>query len=141
MQQCLELAEQKLQQMLTEVVAELAQRVAALSKVLLLVPGGRARGGPVPLLSHHAPPRAAESTKECRHRGRSARLRWERSLSVRQSPLPCHPCVNFPAVLSCALCVPRMLQLQVTAAQSSVSNSKPSRIKEKNPILFKRWPE
>ncbi|XP_060257942.1 liprin-alpha-1-like [Ovis aries] len=33
LQECLELAEQKLQQMLTEVVAELAQRVAALSKV------------------------------------------------------------------------------------------------------------
>ena len=48
MQQCLELAEQKLQQMLLEVEAELAQRVAALSKVLLLVPRRRARGGPVP---------------------------------------------------------------------------------------------
>ncbi|KAI4572870.1 hypothetical protein MJG53_012708 [Ovis ammon polii x Ovis aries] len=33
LQECLELAEQKLQQMLTEVVAELAQPVAALSKV------------------------------------------------------------------------------------------------------------
>ncbi|KAM7241368.1 hypothetical protein CapIbe_007940 [Capra ibex] len=33
LQECLELADQKLQQMLTEVVAELAQRVAALSKV------------------------------------------------------------------------------------------------------------
>ncbi|KAI4572853.1 hypothetical protein MJG53_012691 [Ovis ammon polii x Ovis aries] len=33
LQECLELAEQKLQQMLTEVVAELAQLVAALSKV------------------------------------------------------------------------------------------------------------
>uniref|UniRef100_A0AC11E404 Uncharacterized protein n=1 Tax=Ovis aries TaxID=9940 RepID=A0AC11E404_SHEEP len=33
LQQCLELAEEKLQQMLTEVEAELAQRVAALSKV------------------------------------------------------------------------------------------------------------
>ena len=128
--------------MLTEVVAELAQRVDALSKVLLLVPGGLAWGGPVPLLSHHAPPRAAQSTKERRRGGRAARLRWECSLSVRQSPLPCHPCVNFPPVLSCALCVPRMLQLQVTAAQSSVSNSKPSRIKnEKDPILVKRWPK
>ena len=105
------MAEQKLQQMLTEVVAELTQQVAVLSEVLLLVPREKARGGPVPLLSHCAPPRAAQSTKERRHRGRSARLRWERSLSVRQSPLPCHPCVNFPAVLSCALCVPRMLQL------------------------------
>ncbi|XP_068847585.1 liprin-alpha-1-like [Capricornis sumatraensis] len=36
LQLCLELAEQKLQQMLTEVVAELAQRGAALSKMLLL---------------------------------------------------------------------------------------------------------
>ena len=136
------LADQKLQQMLTEVVAELAQQVATLSKVLLVVPGGRARGGPVPLLSHRAPPRAAQSTKERRCGGRAARLRWERSLSVRQSPLPCHPCVNFPPVLSCALCVPRMLQLQVTAAQSSVSNSKPSWIKnEKDPILVKRWPK
>ena len=44
MQQCLELAEQKLQQMLLEVEAELAQRVAALSKVLLLVPGGGGGG-------------------------------------------------------------------------------------------------
>ena len=136
------LADQKLQQMLTEVVAELAQPVAALSKVLLSVPGGRAWGGPLPLLSHRAPPRAAQSTKERRRGGRAARLRWECSLSVRQSPLPCHPCVNFPPVLSCALCVPRMLQLQVTAAQSSVSNSKPSRIKnEKDPILVKRWPK
>ena len=40
LQECLELAEQKLQQMLLEVEAELAQGVAALSKVLLLVPGG-----------------------------------------------------------------------------------------------------
>ena len=31
--------------------AEQAQRVASLSKVLLWVPGGRAQGGPVPLLS------------------------------------------------------------------------------------------
>ena len=44
MQECLELAEQKLQQMLLEVEAELAQRVAALSKVLLLVPGGAGAG-------------------------------------------------------------------------------------------------
>ena len=93
------------------------------------------------MLSHRDPPRAAQSTKERGRGGGAARLRWERSLSVRQSPLPCHPYVNFPSVLSCALCVPRMLQLRVTAAQSSVSNSKPSRIKEKNPILFKRWPE
>ena len=128
--------------MLTEVVAELAQPVAALSKVLLLVPGAGARGGPVPLLSQGAPPRAAQSTEERRRGGRAARLRWECSLSVRQSTLPCHPCVNFPVVLSCALCVPRMLQLRVTAAQSSVSNSKPSRIKnEKDPILVKRWPK
>ena len=92
-------------------------------------PVGRGRGGPVPVLSHRAPPRAAQSTKERGRGGGAARLRWERSLSVRQSPLPCHPCVNFPPVLSCALCVPRMLQLRVTAARSSVSNSKPSRIK------------
>ena len=58
MQECLELAEQKLQQMLLEVEAELAQRVAALSTALLLVPGGRARGGPVPLLL--SPGRSAE---------------------------------------------------------------------------------
>ena len=77
--------------MLTEVVAELAQPVAALSKVLLLVPGVGARGEPVPLLSQGAPPRAAQSTEERRRGGRAARLRWERSLSVRQSPLPCHP--------------------------------------------------
>ena len=44
MEECLELAEQKLQQMLLEVEAKLAQRVAALSKVLLLVPGGAGAG-------------------------------------------------------------------------------------------------
>ena len=113
---------------LPEVEAELAQRVAALSKVLLWVPGGRAQGGPVPLQSHRAPARAAQSTQERRRGGRAARLRWERSLSVRQAPLLRHPYVNFPPVLSCVLSVPRMLQLQVTAAQSSVSTSKPSRI-------------
>ena len=54
MQEHLELEEQKLQQMLPraetlpEVEAELAQRVAALSKVLLWVLAGLARGGPVP---------------------------------------------------------------------------------------------
>ena len=82
MQECLELAEQKLQQMLLEVEAELAQRVAVLSKVLLLVPEGRAWGGPVPVLL--SPGRIADT-------GPAAHLRWERSLSVRQSPLPCHP--------------------------------------------------
>ena len=80
------------------------------------------------MLSHRAPPRAAQSTKERRRGGRAARLGWERALSVRQSPLPCHRSLNFPPVLSRVLCVPRILQLRVTAAQSSVSNSKPSRI-------------
>ncbi|XP_069416148.1 liprin-alpha-1-like [Ovis canadensis] len=42
LQECLELAEQKLQQMLTEVVAELAQPVAALSKSELLSSGSSA---------------------------------------------------------------------------------------------------
>lgn len=61
MQERLELVE-KLQQRLRraetlpEVEAEQAQRVASLSKVLLWVPGGRAQGGPVPLLSHRALP-------------------------------------------------------------------------------------
>ena len=80
------------------------------------------------MLSHRAPPRAAQSTKERSRGERAARLRWEHALSVRQSRLPCHPSVNFPPVLSCVLSVPRTLQLQVTAAQSSVSTSKPSRI-------------
>ena len=71
---------------------------------------------------------AAQSTQERRRGGRAARLRWERSLSVRQAPLLRHPYVNFPPVLSRVVCVPRTLQLQVTAAQSSVSHSKPSRI-------------
>ena len=58
MQEHLELEEQKLQQTLLraetlpEVEAELAQLVAALSKVLLWVPGGRAREG----LFHAVPP-------------------------------------------------------------------------------------
>ena len=60
---------------LPEVEAELAQKVAALSKVLLWVPGGRARGGPVPVLSHHAPARTAQSTQERRRGGRAAHLR------------------------------------------------------------------
>ena len=133
MQERLELVE-KLQQRLRraetlpEVEAEQAQRVASLSKVLLWVPGGRAQGGPVPLLSHRAPAHAAQSTQERRHGGRAARLRWERSLSVRHAPLLRHPYVNFPPVLFRVLCVPRTLQLRVTAAQSSVSHSKPSRI-------------
>ena len=133
MQERLELVE-KLQQRLRraetlpEVEAEQAQRVASLSKVLLWVPGGRAQGGPVPLLSHRAPARAAQSTQERRRGGRAARLRWERSLSVRHAPLLHHPYVNFPPVLSQVVCVPRTLQLRVTAAQSSVSHSKPSRI-------------
>ena len=80
------------------------------------------------MLSRRAPPRAAQSTKERRRGGRAAQLRWERALGVRQSPLPCHRSVDFPPVLSRVLCVPRILQLRVTAAQSSVSNSKPSRI-------------
>ncbi|XP_017900855.1 PREDICTED: liprin-alpha-1-like, partial [Capra hircus] len=42
LQECLELADQKLQQMLTEVVAELAQPVAALSKSELLSSGSSA---------------------------------------------------------------------------------------------------
>ena len=80
MQERLELVE-KLQQSLRraetlpEVEAELAQKVAALSKVLLWVPGGRARGGPVPVLSHHAPARTAHSTQERRCGGRAAHLR------------------------------------------------------------------
>ena len=58
MQEHLELEEQKLQQTLPraetlpEVEAELAQRVAALSKVLLWLPGGRAGKG----LFHAVPP-------------------------------------------------------------------------------------
>ena len=74
MQERLELVE-KLQQTLwraetlPEVEAEQAQRVAALSKVLLWVPGGQARGGPVPVLSHHAPARAAQSTQHRRRGG------------------------------------------------------------------------
>ena len=108
--------------MLLEVEAEQVQRVAALSKVLFWVPGGRARGGPVPGLSHHTPARAPQSTQERRHGGRAARLRWECSLSVRQPLLLCHPSINFPPVLSRVLCVPRTLQLRVTAAQSSVSH-------------------
>ena len=89
--------------------------------------GGRGEG-----LFHAVPPCPSPCCsvhKGAQTRGRAARLRWECSLSVRQSPLPCLPCVNFPPVLSCSLCVPRMLQLRVTAARSSVSNSKPSRIK------------
>ena len=96
---------------LPEVEAEQAQRVASLSKVLLWVPGGRAQGGPVPLQSHRAPARAAQSTQERRRGGHAAYLRWEHSLSVGQSPILCHPYVNFPPVLSCVLCVPGMLQL------------------------------
>ena len=80
------------------------------------------------MLSHRAPPRAAQSTEERSRGERAALLRWEHALSVRQSRLPCHPSVNFPPALSCVLSVPRTLQLQVTAAQSSVSTSKPSRI-------------
>ena len=58
MQEPLELEEQKLQQTLPraetlpEVEAELAQRVAALSKVLLWLPGGRVGKG----LFHAVPP-------------------------------------------------------------------------------------
>ena len=116
MQEHLELVE-KLQQtlrraeMLPEVEAELTQRVALLSKVPFWVPGGRPWGGPVPMLSHHAPARAAQSTQERRRGGHAAYLRWEHSLSVGQSPILCHPYVNFPPVLSCVLCVPGMLQL------------------------------
>ena len=133
MQEHLELEEQKLQQTLLraetlpEVEAELAQLVAALSKVLLWVPGGRAGEG----LFHAVPPcpsPCCSVNKGAQTRGRAARLGWERALSVRQSPLPCHRSLNFPPVLPRVLCVPRILQLRVTAAQSSVSNSKPSRI-------------
>ena len=60
LQECLELADQKLQQMLTEVVAELAQPVAVLSKVMLLVPGGAGVG--------RACSSAAHSRKDRRHR-------------------------------------------------------------------------
>ena len=116
MQESLELVE-KLQQtlrrveMLPEVEAEQAQRVASLSKVLLWVPGEHAWGGPVPLLSHRAPACAAQSTQEGRCGGRAAHLRWERSLSVRQPLLLRHPYVNFPPVSSRVLCVPRTLKL------------------------------
>ena len=66
LQERLELVE-KLQQMLQretlpKVEAEMAQRVAVLSKVLLCVPevrGGRAQRGPSPMLSHCAPAHAA----------------------------------------------------------------------------------
>ena len=87
--------------MLLEVEAEQVQRVAALSKLLFWVPGGRARGEPVPLLPHHAPACAAQSTQERRRGGRAARLRWERSLSVRQPPLLCHLSLNVTPVLFC----------------------------------------
>ena len=90
MQECLELAEQKLQQMLLEVEAELAQWVAVLSKVMLLVPGGRAWAGPVPLLL--IPGRIADT-------GPAAPLRWEHSLSVR------HPRSRvIPALVSLQFC-------------------------------------
>ncbi|XDA85836.1 hypothetical protein R6Z07F_015591 [Ovis aries] len=52
LQECLELAEQKLQQMLTEVVAELAQPVAALSKVQPLKDQDRERGQQASLLAN-----------------------------------------------------------------------------------------
>ena len=109
MQERLELVE-KLQQMLwradtlPEVEGEQAQRVAALSKVLLWVPAGQARGGPVPVLSHRTPARAAQSTQDRRRGGHAARLRWERSLNVRQPPLLRHPCVNFPRFVPCSVC-------------------------------------
>lgn len=121
MQERLELAEQKLQQTLRraetlpEVEAELAQRVAALSKVLLWGRGGRAcaevavlskaplwvlggggpRGGPVPVLSHRAPAPAAQSRQARRRRSHAARLRRGRSWSVRQCP---HFCVVPPLI-------------------------------------------
>ncbi|KAI4535474.1 hypothetical protein MG293_014700 [Ovis ammon polii] len=52
LQECLELAEQKLQQMLTEVVAELAQPVAALSKVQPLKDQDQERGQQASLLAN-----------------------------------------------------------------------------------------
>ena len=64
---CLELADQKLQEMLLEVAAELAPRVAALSKVLLLVPGGGRGLGlfpccpPAPLPVLFRPQRSADA--------------------------------------------------------------------------------
>ena len=59
--------------------------------MLLWVPAGQARGGPVPVLSHRTPARAAQSTQDRRRGGHAARLRWERSLNVRQPPLlPSH---------------------------------------------------
>ena len=129
LQERLELVE-KLQQMLQretlpKVEAEMAQRVAVLSKVLLCVPevkGGGCREGLLPCCPTVPLPMLLSP-----HRS-AARLRWEHSLSVRQCPLLCHPYSNFPPVLSCVLCVPRTLQLRVTAAQSSVSHSQPSRI-------------
>ena len=56
------------------------------------------------MLSHRAPPCAAQSTEERRRGGRAARLGWERALSVRQSPLPCHRSVNFPRFVPCSVC-------------------------------------
>ncbi|KAM7230858.1 hypothetical protein CapIbe_018348 [Capra ibex] len=52
LQECLELADQKLQQMLTEVVAELAQPVAALSKVQPLKDQDRERGQQASVLAN-----------------------------------------------------------------------------------------
>ncbi|XP_017900216.1 PREDICTED: liprin-alpha-1-like, partial [Capra hircus] len=52
LQECLELADQKLQQMLTEVVAELAQQVAALSKVQPLKDQDRERGQQASVLAN-----------------------------------------------------------------------------------------
>ena len=78
LQECLELAEQKLQQMLLEVEAELAQRVAALSKVLLLVPGGAGVGRASSLAVPPCPSQCCSVHKGAQTRGRAARLRWER---------------------------------------------------------------
>ena len=65
---------------------------------------------------------AAHSRKDRRHRS-CCPSEMGALPECQTSPLPCHPCVSFPPVLSCALCVPSMLQVRVTAAQSSVSNS------------------
>ena len=145
MQERLELAEQKLQQTLRraetlpEVEAELAQRVAALSKVLLWVRGGRAcaevaalskhRSGsrgmgargeglfpccptaPLPLL----PSQAGVQTQESCCPSETGVLLERRTVS----PLLCRPSVNLPPSCSVfrVLCVPGTLQLRVTASQ------------------------
>ena len=123
MQERLELAEQKLQQTLRkaetlpEVEAELAQRVAALSKVGPALPAGSDGGMALftvacpcalPVTVHVGAP---ESTKQLRPVFR-ATLRSERFSDARQLPHFC--CLRF-----CQLCaVSGWLDLRLAASQS-----------------------